>query len=277
MESKESCCPKGSWGSLPVDPKDALYEPKGKEIKLRDGELALHVYYVSSEPSSSDGKIIMVFTDVFGFSSRTKCICDELATDLNCTVIMPDVLRGETVDGENGRKTRPEVFVWLAKSTFDPLILGDVDACIDFLASKNLFTSSSSIACIGFCWGAWVVAKLLSFSSSLPSNKWSNILKCGVGLHPSTAIEKNVFKADEDQMLLDITSPLLLLTAGNDPVNLKQGSHLVTHFESKGGTSVDYPDMVHGWVSHGDLSVEKVSRDANDALSKTTNFLQKHL
>ena len=60
MGNEKSCCPDGSWEKLP-DPTDSSYQPKGEEIKLRDGELS--TYIVSSE-SASDGRVIFVFTDV---------------------------------------------------------------------------------------------------------------------------------------------------------------------------------------------------------------------
>ena len=191
---------------------------------------------------------------------------------------MPDILRGEIFSkGMN-------FYTWIAKYTFDPLILGDMNACIDFLESKDLYSSSSSsasISCIGFCWGAWVVAKILNLSSTCEEdyvdNKWKDATKCGIGLHPSTHVENSVFKRNENQMLLDIKLPFLLLTAGNDKPNLKHGSDVVTHLELNGGKSIDYPEMVHGWVSRGDLKIENVVRDVNDALSRTTDFLQKYV
>lgn len=184
---------------------------------------------------------------------------------------MPDILRGETMGPDKN------FFKWIAQYPFDALIKGDLDACTEFLLSKQLFSpTSSTIGCLGFCWGAWVVAKTLSTPPS-EDHKWSNLLKCGVGLHPSTHVEASVFKQDEEKMILDIPLPLLLCTAGNDKANLKAGSPLVTHMESKGGKSVDYPDMVHGWVARGDFSKENVLRDANDALGKTVDHFSQNL
>merc|ERR1712151_1013905 len=110
-----------------------------------------------------------------------------------------------------------EFIAWISQYPWDPLIIGDMEVCTDFLESKGLYSpssESSTIGCVGFCWGAWVVAKTLHAASSSSDYKWSSSVKCGVGLHPSTHIEKNAYKRDEDKMLQEITSPFLLLTAG---------------------------------------------------------------
>jgi len=264
--SESACCPKGSWGKLPSI-EDESYKPKGEEVTLNNNEKSLPVYYVSS--GSSSGKVLMVFTDVFGFSSRVKGFCDKLSSELQCTIIMPDILRGKTAEGKNEMEA---LFEWLREYPYDGLIQGDIDACIDFLSSKKLFSATSSIGFVGFCWGAWVVTKALATASTNDDDNWMKSVKCGVGLHPSTHVEKNVFKGDEEKMFSDVSFPFLLCTAGNDPENLKKGSTVVTHLESKGGKSKDYPDMVHGWTSRGDFSVENVIRDADDALQEASDF-----
>jgi len=270
----ETCCPKGSWGELLPDPNDEKYIPMGEEIKLRDGEL--HTYYVSAANESK--KVVYIFTDVWGITSRIKSIADKLATSLSCTVVVPDILRGETAAN---LKSKSDFFVWIKKYPWEPLIVNDLEACTDFLVSKDLFSPSaaeSTVGCIGFCWGAWVVAKVLNSSAISPdTTKWGKSVSCGVGLHPSTHVENSVFERDEDKMLQEILSPMLLLPAGNDKPNLKKGHPNVTYLESKGGESIEYPEMVHGWVSRGDLKKENVKRDNKDALEKTTSFLEKTL
>lgn len=271
--NESTCCPVGSWGKLLPDPEDDKYEPLGEDVKLRDGEL--HTYYVSI--NSEKKKVVYLITDVMGITSRVKGIADKLAGALNCTVVVPDMLRGETAQGI---KSFDDFKNWIIKYTWEELLLGDLDACTEFLISKNMYSPSSdesTIGCIGFCWGAWVVAKMLHASASSIDTKWASSVKCGVGLHPSTHVEKTVFQKDEDKMLQEITSPFLLLTAGNDKLNLKKGHANVTHLVSKGGESIDYVDMKHGWVSRGDLTQDNVKRDMNDALEKTNTFLEQNM
>ena len=213
----------------------------------------------------------------WAITPRIKGICDKLSASLKCTVICPDCLRGKTAASVT---CKADFFKWIVEYPWD-LLKGDIEACTDFLISKDLFSPdspTSTMSCIGFCWGVWVVAKTLNSAATAPTtSKWGESMKCGVGLHPSTHVEKNAWKADEDKMIQEITSPLLFLTAGNDPENIKKGSENAAHLEKMGGGSIDYPDMVHGWVARGDLTKEDVKRDNYDALVKTNEFLQKNM
>lgn len=268
MGSTEStCCPKGSWESLPTN-FDDQYKEQGEVVTLRKGKESLPVYYVTN--GSSPKQVIMIFTDVFGFTSRVKSICDTLSSTLQCTVIMPDNLRGDKMN------PKKNFIDFCKKYPYDPLLQEDIEACVTFLTSKELFDSNTCLGFIGFCWGAWIVAKALAAASKENDKAWCKSVKCGVGLHPSIRVEEMVFKADLDKLMTSISYPLLLCTAGNDPENMKKGP-LVKHLESKGGKSFDYPEMKHGWVARGDLNMEDVVRDANDALEKTTQFFHEKL
>ena len=158
---------------------------------------------------------------------------------------------------------------WIATFPYDDVISHDIKACVNYLAERA--GASVRLGAVGFCWGAWVIAKASSADDDdVP-------LKCGVGMHPSLKIESMAFGRDEVAMAKGVRMPLLLLTAGNDPENLKGRSDIVVSLESKGGASVDYGSMVHGWVTKGDRSLEEVKRCADDALDKTLEFLQRHL
>jgi len=44
--------------------------------------------------------------------------------------------------------------------------------------------------------------------------------------------------------------PVLLLPAGDDPDNVKPGGEVASLVEGKGGASVVFPEMKHGWYTH---------------------------
>lgn len=101
--------------------------------------------------------------------------------------------------------------------------------------------------------------------------------KVGVSPHPSMSIEQRVFGRDEGEMLSHVTMPFLLLPAGNDPDTVKPGHPFVTKLEEKGGKSIVFEDMVHGWTTRSDLTDENILRQVQKALSLTIDFLRQHL
>lgn len=101
--------------------------------------------------------------------------------------------------------------------------------------------------------------------------------KVGVSPHPSTSIEHRVFGRDEGEMLSNVYMPFLLLPAGNDPDTVKPGHPLVQSLEEKGGKSILFEDMVHGWTTRSDLSNDNIRQQVEKALSLSVDFLRRHL
>jgi dienelactone hydrolase len=232
------------------------------------------VYYTSptrteDEESSNNNnnRGIVLFTDVWGFTPRAFEICDFFASKGGYHVISPDCFRGET-KGTHGNE---DMAAWLRKFPYHNLVKDDISACLDFLHNHcQVPSTDNNIGAIGFCWGGWAIAK--SASEGIP---W----KVGVSPHPSTKIERAAFDGDEEAMLEKVSMPFLLLPAGNDAENLKPGSETVKALESKGGKSILFDEMVHGWVTRGDQNDENtaVKRDADAALQHALDFFKKHL
>jgi hypothetical protein len=69
----------------------------------------------------------------------------------------------------------------------------------------------------------------------------------------------------EAELTERVKCPAFLYPAGNDVPNIKQGGELVQILERKFGAektgTLEFPDMIHGWVVRGDLEDEKVKRD----------------
>ena len=70
---------------------------------------------------------------------------------------------------------------------------------------------------------------------------------------------------------------------GNDPDYLKEGGDVAVMVEeskhgSKGESAkprcVQFPDMMHGWVSRGDTSIKKVKDGADEALKLAVDFMK---
>jgi dienelactone hydrolase len=253
--SSSPCCPPGSWEG-PLNTEEGPSTPKGTTFALPDSELK--VYY--SEPSKKDSKLgLVVFHDIWGHLPRFLSICDTFA-EQGYHVIAPDCFRGKTIaDVEGDGKVE-----WLKSHPYDEMIAGDIQECLDYLKTKKGVESFGSL---GFCWGGWAIAK--SAGAGIP---W----KVGVCPHPSLKMEA-VFGRDEAEMVSKVHMPFLLLPAGNDPDNVKPGGDHVKKLEEKGGKSVLFDDMIHGFVTRSDLTVANTKAQVEKALSLALEFIQEHL
>lgn len=197
----------------------------------------------------------------WGPSDRLRRLADTFSQS-GYHAIIPDSFRGETVD------SHPNFVEWAGKFTFEDVVKKDLEAVLNYLHIEgNVSPKDDNIAIIGFCWGGWVIAK--SASEGFP---W----KCGVSMHPATKLESFVFHRDETAMMGKINMPFLLLPAGNDEENLKPGSPVVEKLREKGGDSIVFERMVHGWVSRGDIGQPDVREDIDKALDLTVKFIEKN-
>jgi dienelactone hydrolase len=185
-----------------------------------------------------------------------RAIADTLAVE-GYHVLVVDCYYGDTIE-----KT-PGMVAFLSKYPYQK-ISKEIDAAIDYLiTSKNVM--KENIAALGFCWGAWAIAK-----SASEGVVW----KCAVSPHPSTKVESFIFKNDEAAMFDKCPMSFLLMPAGDDPDSIKPGSPTVKMLEEKGGKSIPFERMRHGWTSRGDLSLKEVKEDAEKALQLATDFIK---
>ena len=200
-----------------------------------------------------------------------------------------DCLRGETKD------QHPNDFMeWISRHPFENgqkknsnhssdqhsivyPVGRDIEWCLDFILQK-FNVKSSNVGGIGFCWGVWALTKACAMGIKF---------KCGVGFHPSLKFEDVAHKMDQIDMTKSAaqSTPLLFLVAGNDAENLKPPNGEVAQIisssvhgdekcENKQPNCVEFPEMIHGWVSRGDSSVLKVMEDAETALNMASGFLK---
>ena len=238
-----SCCPEMSW---PAMMPDMDYVPAGKELHIS----GLKIYEVGNRTEQA----IVVLPEIYGWDGRLKPICDTFAL-AGYLVVMPDLFHGETAHG----KSDEEKGAWLRTFPFQGRIDKDLGILFDHLQHVQ------RIACVGFCWGAWAGWKAAAHGFPL---------QCGAFAHPSTKIERTIFGADEEALARAVKMPVLLLPAGNDPAELKEGAVLkaLPH-----ATSKVFPEMKHGWVTRGDFADPSVERDVQHAMKLIFEHLRLHM
>lgn len=240
------CCPQTSWPYLTA-PEE--YKAQGEESKLGD----LPVYTVGK-----GDKGIIVLPEVWGWAGRLKGICDSLAAE-GYYVVMPDCHRGTTP-----AKDFSNFGPWVDSYPWDPIIKQDFQALMKHLESAGV----KRVGAIGFCWGVWALSK--ASSEGVP-------LVCGVGPHPSTKLEAMIQKGNEVEMMKKIKMPILLCPAGDDGPEVKTGGAVCDLVKAKGGDSISFPDMKHGWMTRGDLKDETVKRDVEACMAKALAFFKSNL
>lgn len=82
---------------------------------------------------------------------------------------------------------------------------------------RNENENRTSVAGVGFCWGAWVLARAIKSGLKLDGF-------CAV--HPSLRLEELGGGNLSHLAVYLINIPLIMITAGNDPDNLKPGGSL---------------------------------------------------
>eukprot|EP00416_Gambierdiscus_australes_P044896 CAMPEP_0171098418 /NCGR_PEP_ID=MMETSP0766_2-20121228/48212_1 /TAXON_ID=439317 /ORGANISM="Gambierdiscus australes, Strain CAWD 149" /LENGTH=244 /DNA_ID=CAMNT_0011557757 /DNA_START=75 /DNA_END=809 /DNA_ORIENTATION=+ len=241
------CCPPGSW---PAMAKSEEYSAKGAEEMIGDVPV-----YVAGTPGE---KGILILPDIFGWTTnqgRFKGISDTLA-DAGYYVLLADPFKGDSAVG------KPDVMGWIMEYPWDK-VSSPIGECHKWLTEKGC----KSIGVIGFCWGVWAMCK---------ANVGGLPFTCGVGPHPSTRLE-GAFGGDEQALMDKVSMPVLIMPAGNDPENLKEGGAIASSLVAKGGKTIPFPDMTHGWVSRGDLAVDEVKRDVEVAMKEMVAFLKEKL
>mmetsp|Transcript_93870 Transcript_93870/g.269074 ORF Transcript_93870/g.269074 Transcript_93870/m.269074 type:complete len:240 (-) Transcript_93870:247-966(-) len=225
---------------------------EGVEGKL--GELP--IYSVGS-----GAKAILIIPDIFGWSTdkgRFFGIADTLAAQ-GFKVLLSDPFHGDSAVGKS------DIMGWIGSYPYEKNIGTDIEACVKSLQDDGC----TSVGVVGFCWGVWAFCKAASLGVPF---------KCGVGPHPSTRLEGVFAGADGEQAMIDkIEMPVLLMPAGNDPENLMEGGSVAEALAKKGGKSIKFPDMAHGWVCRGDMSDATVTRDVEAAMKHMVEFFKENL
>jgi len=273
-----ACCPEGSLGA--AAPSNEGGGPRGRMLTLNSSNRPdMPCYQVGSE---NPKKIICVFSDVFGIESgRHKAFCDSLSERLGSeevAVWMPDLFRGRPLmfDWKNeimsGLFSLPTFLFSLQTRLHSRNIEADLKDVI-LLAAKQAGSNNLMVGTVGFCFGGWVIAKTLAIDG----------YAAGVGIHPSFDVERIVGGKSSVANLADNTGtkPILLLPASNDHP-MKASSDTVQRMASNRdidpeAIAVEFPDVIHGWVTRGDRSKAEMRENQDRALNLTVEFFKANL
>lgn len=190
--------------------------------------------YVSGSPMYGTG--VLVMHDVFGpHSGNHKGVCDQLAAGGHY-VIMPDFFAGGSIEPFYKAKKVPDGKTWLKQFNWSH--------CEKKLSPVHAHLRESGVkkvGSIGFCWGAWVVAKLSQDLSKVQACVWA---------HPSCQVGKELYEGEtEHELASSVRAATLILPSPQEPEFYSNGE-LVKIMEGNGVShdTVCFNDQVHGWV-----------------------------
>jgi len=288
--STPPCCPPGSWPQLLLTTSNAdlnqeeVPAPKGTLTSIPvEGQEDLPLYVVEPKFGDAMGGILVI-PDIYSVrvllpevrsADRIGSICDALA-EQGYVVALAGVFRDQPYDKavvapDDGDFLKFDAFApdggvaWIASNSYSK-IGPCVQAATNFLKSK---VPDKKIGALGYCFGTWSFCK----ASAIGDVK----LDCAVGCHPTTILEKAVFGGDEDAMMASLPQPTAILWAGNDDASYTKGGSNAKAVEATGGMVEEYPDMLHGWVSRGDVADPAVKAGVEKALATIEGFFEKHL
>lgn len=336
--SPKACCPRDS-----LPPALTLHnqDPRGQMVEITPpkedttlvGMLPM-ACYCTGKPIPEASRIVVVFSDVYGINAgHHKVFADMLAERLaedgvSTSVIVPDMFRGSPILQpwmKNDNMTKDIMgsllgypgMVFRLKTSYPPdkveadifhllvpFIYNQLNIPEDYKGSDKPPPELPSLSCVGFCFGGWVVGRILGYRQ-----RQALRFQCGVGIHPS--FQPNILHGESPHSMAErIHRPILLLPAWND-VDLKPGTRVVNTIQanrevfvkqykkgdkkgqdtiyeppeeqspsssgdSEGAVSIEFPTMVHGWVSRGDPTDPNIAAEQERALQLTADFIRKH-
>jgi dienelactone hydrolase len=243
--------------------------------------------YLSFPERKSRG-VMLLATDIFGLhAGRHAQICDKLA-GAGFIAACPDLFgdgraRAEALNPSCPIKTLPNIcgllckISWMKRALKLPwdVIARKIEHTLRHVMSEHgrRFPGAAPLAgcgAVGLCWGASVVARLLSDSEAarLPMP-----IIGGVGFHPS-------LRGNEGETLVGaVTRPFLLCPAGDDPVNVQPSGALAAVLVARFGTNtiVPFPEMLHGWMPRGPLEQPAIRRDYELGIATMLEFFDDKL
>ncbi|RHY27291.1 hypothetical protein DYB32_008883 [Aphanomyces invadans] len=262
-----SCCPPTSLPPMPTT--------SAKESMLMG---TTNVFFYDNPASD---RCVLVFPDVFGVDSgRTKDNCIRLSAlykvvliEMNAANDFPlaeqDTPWPWPVEWIRKLVLQVRIIKWARARPFDKL-QPKIDHVVTYMKTHH---NVAKFGAMGYCWGAWVVAKY----STLPDTP----LACGISFHPSWRVEDVSTGWGKAAKLGDlIRVPQLVLSAGDDPAFVKPGNSVDMSLQSKPFESKlrEFSTMTHGWVNRGDLTIPEVAQGVREAWDdEALPFLKLHL
>jgi len=221
-------CPEGA---LPASFDGPAYAPKGRVLDL--GGTARSVYAVGDPAWKSS---VVVMHDVFGGNGGDhKALCDALAAGGHY-VVMPDFFEGGSIEPYYKAQEVAEGKRWLKQ--FGWAHCGPImDSVYAHLREQGVERTGS----IGFCWGAWAVAKACQDPSKMQAGVWC---------HPSCQVGKELYEGETEHELTEaVRGATLILPSPQEPEFYRNGE-LARIMDANGVANdmVYFDDQTHGWV-----------------------------
>jgi len=190
--------------------------------------------YVTGDPRWRSS--IVVMHDVFGpREGAHKALCDALAAGGHY-VVMPDFFEGGSIKPYYEAEQVPEGKRWLRQ--FGWAHCGSIlDQVYSHLDEQGITHTGS----IGFCWGAWAVAKACQDPSKMQAGVWC---------HPSCQVGKELYEGEtEHELTKSVRAPTLILPSPQEPEFYSNGE-LARILDESGiaNDTVYFGDQTHGWV-----------------------------
>lgn len=245
-----SCCPS--------DSEPARQAATYASATIKVGQTTI---YRAGPPTASVG--VLAFPDIYGLDSgRAKQDADRLG-ELGYAVAFVDLTDGDyAYEGWN-------MVEWIQKQAFDTVLLPRIQEAINYLKSEALV---SHIASYGYCWGAWVGARLSAVEGPLINGH--------ISFHPSWRVENMLHGDGAIEKLAEIVKvPQLLLSAGNDLESLKEGGSVQKILAGRDDVNklskvVNFLDVKHGWVNRGDVEDPAVKEAVDKAWQLARAFIK---
>jgi dienelactone hydrolase len=234
---------------------------------------------------------IVVGHDIMGIDSGlTQAICDELARDLECMVVIPTFWPSGAPGGPEAARPVERLFDPVGESVWTfpwcvllllynlPAFLRDMRGTGWAVVRPKLMDSvlpalrergAARFGLLGFCWGGWAVMH----ASAEPD------FRCAVSCHPAIQQAAMVDEKEQD-IFAAIVCPQLLLVSHKDAPSVQPGGAAVQTLSAKPfGADCDVCVFTqpHGWMNRGDPADPAVKRDQDECYARMLAFFTKHL
>jgi len=136
-------------------------------------------------------------------------------------------------------------------------------------------SAAANTFALGFCWGAWPVAKLLANDGAETAVDTAHSLprlRGGVCYHPSFQVG-----GDVATIAAAVRGPLLLAPCGDDPEDVQEGGLVSQQLSGRSDFAIrPFPDMLHGFMTRGPLEDAAIARCYAEGKGLALDFMRAH-
>jgi carboxymethylenebutenolidase len=234
--------------------------------------------YIAMPEGAHHAPVVVVISEIFGLHEYIRDVCRRLA-HAGYVAIAPDFFARAGNPAAMTMDQFPEIRKIVATAT-DKQVMGDINATLDFLASKPAlgqkhrdFADMNRVGITGFCWGGGVTwMAMIEVPRVKTGVAWYGQLFPG---SPRSAEDRKYPIEEVDK----IHGPVLGLYAGLDKgFTPDQVEAMRKALKAKGDTRselIEYPDAQHGF--HADYRPSYNEKDAKDGWARLLAWFHKYL